>query len=70
MIEMAQKQYIKHLYEKEEKFLREISRITGLSQQTAAKYAYQSKWDEDNLPNCNIAVGNIATSKRIIIIKY
>jgi Transposase and inactivated derivatives len=52
VIEMAQKQYIKHLYEKEEKSLREISRITGLSQQTAAKYAYQSKWDEDNLPDC------------------
>ena len=52
MIEMAQKQYIKHLYENEEKSLREISRITGLSQQTVTKYAYQSKWDENNPPNC------------------
>lgn len=52
MIEMAQKQYIKYLFENEEKSLREISRITGLSQPTVTKYAYQSKWDEENLPNC------------------
>ncbi|MCL2876956.1 MAG: IS21 family transposase [Betaproteobacteria bacterium] len=49
---MAEKRYIKHLYEEKEQSLRAISRITGLSQQTVAKYAYQSKWDEDNLPNC------------------
>lgn len=52
MIKMAQKQYIKHLYENEEKSLREISRITGLSQQTVTKYAYQNNWNEDKLPNC------------------
>lgn len=53
MIKMAQKQYIKYLYENEEKSLREISRITGLSQQTVTKYAYQSKWDEDHPLSCN-----------------
>ena len=52
MIKMAQKQYIKHLYENEEKSLREISRITGLSQQTVRKYAYMERWDEDHLPSC------------------
>lgn len=52
MIKMAQKQYIKHLYENEEKSLREISRITGLSQQTVTKYAYMNKWDEDHPPSC------------------
>lgn len=52
MIKMAQKEYIKHLWEQEEKSLREISRITGLSQQTVRKYAYQSNWSDSNLPNC------------------
>ena len=53
MIAMAKIQYIKHLYENEEKSLREISRITGVSQPTVTKYAYMNKWDDDNLPNCN-----------------
>lgn len=53
MIKMAQAQYIKHLYENEEKSLREISRTTGLCQKTVAKYAYQNNWNEDNLPKCD-----------------
>jgi len=41
---MAQKQYIKHLWEEEGKSLRDISRRTGLSFQTVQKYAYQDDW--------------------------
>jgi len=41
---MAQKQYIKHLWEEEGQSLREISRRTGLSFQTVQKYAYQEDW--------------------------
>jgi transposase len=48
---MAQAQYIKHLYENEEKSLREIARITELSFQTVQKYAFQSNWNENHLPN-------------------
>lgn len=50
---MAQKQYIKHLYENEEKSLREIARITDLSFQTVQKYAYMDNWNEDHMPNVN-----------------
>ena len=39
MLRMAQVQYIKDLYENEEKSLREISRITGHSFETVQKYA-------------------------------
>lgn len=48
---MAQKQYIKHLYENEEKSLREIAKITDLSFQTVQKYAYMDNWNEDHMPN-------------------
>jgi len=48
---MAQKQYIKHLYENEEMSLREIAKITDLSFQTVQKYAYMDNWNEDHLPN-------------------
>lgn len=48
---MAQKEYIKHLFENEAKSLREISRITKLSFQTVQKYAYMEDWNEDKLPN-------------------
>lgn len=48
---MAQKQYIKHLYENEEKSLREIAKITELSFQTVQKYAYMDNWNADNLPS-------------------
>lgn len=51
MLKMAQAQYIKYLYEKEEKSLREIARITEHSFQTVQKYAYQENWSADNLPN-------------------
>lgn len=51
MLRMAQIQYIKDLYENEEKSLREISRITGHSFETVRKYAYQTNWSEDHLPN-------------------
>ena len=37
MLRMAQKEYIKDLYENEEKSLREISRITGHSFETVRK---------------------------------
>ena len=52
MIAMAKQQYIKHLFENEEVSLREIARLTKVSQQTAQKYAYKEKWDDDHLPNC------------------
>ena len=48
---MAQVQYIKDLYENEEKSLREISRITGHSFETVQKYAQKENWNEDNLPD-------------------
>lgn len=51
MLKMAQIQYIKHLYETEDKSLREISRITSHSFNTVKKYAYQDNWSPDNLPN-------------------
>ena len=48
---MAQVNYIKDLYEKEEKSLREISRITGHDFRTVQKYAYQDDWNEPSLPD-------------------
>jgi len=48
---MAQKEYIKHLFENEEKSLREIARITKLSFQTVKKYAYMEDWNDNQLPN-------------------
>lgn len=51
MLRMAQVQYIKDLYENEEKSLREISRITGHSFETVQKYAQKENWNEDNLPD-------------------
>ena len=51
MLKMAQKQYIKHLYENEEKSLREIARVMDLSFQTVKKYAYEENWNEEHLPN-------------------
>jgi transposase len=44
---MAQKQYIKHLYEVEGKSLREIARTMHLSFRTVQRYALQEDW---NLP--------------------
>ncbi len=51
MLRMAQKEYIKDLYENEEVSLREISRRTGHSFQTVQKYAYQEDWSEEKLPD-------------------
>ena len=47
MLRMAQVQYIKDLYENEEKSLREISRITGHSFLTVQKYAQREDWREE-----------------------
>lgn len=51
MLKMAQIQYIKHLYENEEKSINEITKITGLNYRTVRKYAYQEDWSEEKLPN-------------------
>lgn len=48
---MAQIEYIKDLYENEEVSLREISRRTGHSFETVQKYAYQTNWSDDSLPD-------------------
>ena len=48
---MAQQQYIKHLYEKEEKSYAEIARTTNLNYRTVRKYALKDDWSEDKLPN-------------------
>lgn len=51
MLKMAQVNYIKHLYEMEEKSLNEITKITGFNYRTVSKYAYMDNWSKDNLPN-------------------
>lgn len=51
MLRMAQVEYIKDLYENEEVSLREISRRTGHSFETVQKYAYQTNWSDDSLPD-------------------
>ena len=51
MLKMAQQQYIKHLYEKEEKSFAEIARTTNLNYRTVRKYALKDDWSEDKLPN-------------------
>ena len=48
---MAQKQYIKDLYEIEGKSLREIAKITGQDFRTVQKYAYQEDWRPEVLPS-------------------
>ncbi len=48
---MAQIQYIKYLYENQEKSLREIAKMTGTSFQTVQKYAYMENWSPNKLPN-------------------
>ena len=49
---MAQAQYIKHLWENEEKSLREIAEITDLNFRTVRKYAYMDDWSpEEHLRN-------------------
>lgn len=51
MLKMAQVQYIKHLYEVEEKSLLEIANTTGLNYRTVRKYAYKENWSADHLPD-------------------
>ena len=51
VLNMAQVNYIKDLYENEEKSLREISRMTGHSFETVQKYAQKADWSEDDLPD-------------------
>ncbi len=51
MLTMAQVQYIKYLYDCQEKSLREIAIITGTSFQTVQKYAYMENWSPNKLPN-------------------
>lgn len=46
MLHMAQKQYIKYLYEVEGKNLAEIQKATGFNYRTVQKYAYQENWSE------------------------
>ncbi|NHM27717.1 IS21 family transposase [Desulfofundulus sp. TPOSR] len=43
---MAQQQYIKHLYEREECSIAEISRRVGINWRTAAKYAKKDDWNQ------------------------
>ena len=51
MLNMAQIEYIKHLYENEGKSLREIAKITGKDFRTVQKYAYRNDWNPKVLPN-------------------
>jgi transposase len=48
---MAQRQYIRDLYENEGKSLREIARITGMDFRTVQKYAYENDFRLEVLPN-------------------
>lgn len=50
MLKMAHIQYIKDLYENEEKSLREIARETGHHFSTVKKYAQEEDWNKDQLP--------------------
>ena len=51
MLKMAQKEYIKYLYEVEDKSVLEIANATGFNYRTVRKYAYQEDWSNDDLPN-------------------
>ena len=51
MLKMAQQEYIKHLYEVEERSLNEIKKMTGFNFRTIQKYAYQDNWSVEHLPN-------------------
>ena len=47
MINKAQKKYIKHLWENEDKSLQEIARIMEMSFPTVQIYAYQDDWTQE-----------------------
>lgn len=51
MLNMAQIEYIKHLYESEGKSLREIARMMGKDFRTVQKYAHMNDWSPKVLPN-------------------
>jgi len=48
---MAEREYIKHLYENEGKSLREIAKLTNVNFRTARKYAHQTDWNTGGLPD-------------------
>ena len=48
---MAEQQFIKHLYEVEDKSYAEISRQTGYNYRTVKKYADRDDWNIADLPN-------------------
>lgn len=50
MLKMAHIQYIKDLYENEEKSLREIARETGHHFSTVKKYAQEEDWNKKQMP--------------------
>ena len=47
---MAQQQYIKHLYEMEEKSFSDIAKTLNINYRTARKYALKDDWNDDKLP--------------------
>ena len=51
MLRMAQVQYIKDLYENEEKSLSELSSFTAHSFQTVETYTQKERGNEDTLPD-------------------
>lgn len=51
MITMAQVQYIKHLFDVEERSMLDIAKTTGLNYRTVRKYAYMDDWSKDKLPD-------------------
>jgi transposase len=51
VLEMAQIEYIKHLYEREGKSLREIAKEVGLNFRTVRKYAYMNDFSPQEQPN-------------------
>ena len=53
MLVMAQIEYIKHLYEVENKSLRAIAKILGMNFRTVQKYAYQNNWNPPVKPKMN-----------------
>jgi transposase len=51
VIKMAEVEYIRHLWEKEGKSLRAISKITNLAFETVKKYACRDNWNDEKIPN-------------------
>lgn len=55
MLEMAEVEYIKHLYEVEGKSLREIAKTLHMNFRTVQKYAYRNDWNPPVTPNTDSA---------------